>query len=502
MQVIAAGRAVPAAGGRPVGAAGERARGRGPAPGRAEAPRPFDLARGPLLRRRCCASRARTTCPADPAPHRQRRLVDGVLVRELAALYAAFAAGRPSPLPELPVQYADFAVWQRGWLRGEVLERRARLLAAAARRRRRRSWSCPPTARGPRCRATAAPPRPVRLPAGLVRQAARPSAGARARRCSWCCSPPSRPCSRATAGRTTSSVGTPVAGRTRVETEGLIGFFVNTLVLRGDLSGEPDLPRAARPGARDGARRLRAPGRAVREAGRGAAAGAQPRHTPLFQVMFALQNAPPGGRRSWTATAAGPARGDDGEGEFELTLSRGEAACCGELEYATDLFDAATIERLAWWPPYGRVLDPAWWPRPTSPPVFRLSPPTRARGAGGPGARATGRFAAGPRRSCTRAPRRAGGAHAPNAVALTFGDESVTYAELDARANRLAHRLVPRWGARPDAPVGLCAGASAETIVGIHWGSSRPARATFRSTPPIPPSASPSCSKRRQPRWC
>ena len=79
----------------------------------------------------------------------------GVLVRELAALYAACATGQASPLPELPVQYADYAVWQRGWLQGEVLERAAGLLAGSSWRARRRCWSCRPTTRGRRCRASA-----------------------------------------------------------------------------------------------------------------------------------------------------------------------------------------------------------------------------------------------------------------------------------------------------------------------------------------------------------
>ena len=76
----------------------------------------------------------------------------GVLVRELAALYEAFRAGRPSPLPELPVQYADYAVWQREWLQGEVLERQLALLAGAAGGRAGRCWSCRRTVRARRCR--------------------------------------------------------------------------------------------------------------------------------------------------------------------------------------------------------------------------------------------------------------------------------------------------------------------------------------------------------------
>ena len=117
--------------------AGRTARGAGPRPGARQRPaRPFDLARGPLLRGLLLRlARGATTSLLLTMHH----IVSdgwslGVLVRELAALYAAFVEGRPSPLPELPVQYADFAVWQREWLQGEVAGEPARLLAAAARR--------------------------------------------------------------------------------------------------------------------------------------------------------------------------------------------------------------------------------------------------------------------------------------------------------------------------------------------------------------------------------
>ena len=198
----------------------------------------------------------------------------GVLLRELAALYAAFARGRPSPLPELPVQYADFAVWQRRWLAGEVLERSSPGGASG--------WPAlppvlelpDPTGRGRRSaprRSGSAAPALESWSARLVRRSAAREgatlfmvllaglAGAAV----------------ALSGRRTWWSGTPIAGRHRLETEGLIGFFVNTLVLRTDLSGDP---RSAScwAGARGGAGGLRAPGPAVRAAGRGAAAGAQP----------------------------------------------------------------------------------------------------------------------------------------------------------------------------------------------------------------------------------
>jgi hypothetical protein len=157
----------------------------------------------------------------------------GVLIREVSALYDALAEGREAALAELPVQYADYAAWQRGWLTGERW-RRAGLLA-------RQAAGAPPLLELPTDRAAPAG-------AGLSRRerAGRPPRGVSARL---------RALSRREgttafmtllaawqlllsryAGVEDVSVGTPIAGRTRLETEPLIGFFVNTLVLRTDLS--------------------------------------------------------------------------------------------------------------------------------------------------------------------------------------------------------------------------------------------------------------------------
>ena len=205
----------------------------------------------------CCGSPRATTSLALTLHHiASDGWSMGVLVREVAALYPAFAAGRPSPLPELPVQYADFAVWQRSWLQRRGPGARDRLLARSSSPACRRSWSCPPTGRGRRCRASAAPSRPVRLPAGLARQAE--ALGRREGATLFMVLLAGFQALLARiSGQDDLAVGSPIAGRNRVETEGLIGFFVNTLVLRGDLAGAPIVPRAARPGARDGARRLR-----------------------------------------------------------------------------------------------------------------------------------------------------------------------------------------------------------------------------------------------------
>ena len=330
VQVIAAALDARAAGRRPAPARRRGARGarRGAAPRRRA--RPFDLARGPAPARRAAAPRPSDehVLLVDDAPHRLRRLVDGRAGRELGALYAAFATGAPSPLPELPIQYADFAVWQRELARGRRARRAARLLEDAA---RRRAAALDAADRPAAARVADAPRRPgASAPAGRRALAALRGAG-RARRAyavhDAAGGVPDAAASRYT-GQDDIVVGTPIASRTRAEIEGLIGFFVNTLVLRADLAGDPTFARAAGAGARGAPRRLRPPGRAVRAAGRGAASPERdPSRTPLFQVMFVLQERrePAPARRAWAWTRR---RVDGGHGQttFDLTLGREEAA--------------------------------------------------------------------------------------------------------------------------------------------------------------------------------
>src|SRR6185295_17638097 len=219
----------------------------------------------------------------------------GILMRELAALYPAFAAGRPSPLPALPVQYADFSVWQRAWLRGEALEAqlrywRERLAAAPAvlELPADRPRPAVPSGRGGVCSAVlpedlAAPLAALCRNSGTTRFMVLLAA--------W------KALLHRLTDRTDLVVGTPVANRSWIEIEELIGFFANTLVLRTDLrmerpAGLPFTELLAR----------------VREVALGAYAHqdlpfeklveelAPERslsHAPLFQVMFLLQDASP-----------------------------------------------------------------------------------------------------------------------------------------------------------------------------------------------------------------
>ncbi|HEV7785914.1 MAG TPA: condensation domain-containing protein, partial [Thermoanaerobaculia bacterium] len=208
----------------------------------AEARRPFDLARGPLLR----------VCLLRLAAEEHLLLVTlhhivsdgwslGVLMGDIAALYEAFVQGRPSPLADLPVQYADFALWQRRWLAGEAVERqlafwRARLAGAPA---LDLPADLPRTGAARRGAA-----RPVVLAPALAVAAQAQSRSLGATPFMVLLTAFAALLSRLS-GREDLSVAVPVAGRRWVETEPLIGFFVNTLVLRADLSGEPSFREAA-----------------------------------------------------------------------------------------------------------------------------------------------------------------------------------------------------------------------------------------------------------------
>jgi hypothetical protein len=256
----------------------------------AEARRPFELDRGPLVRFRLLRLDENEHVALLTLHH----IVSdgwsmGVMTREVAVLYEAFSRGLPSPLPDLEVQYADFAYWQRQWLTGEVLERQLDYW--------RRQLEGMSTLELPTDR-----PRPSvqTFRGGKHTFGFPPSLTARLQLL--------RPgpdhtlfmvllaafqmlLSRYT-GETDVSVGSPIANRTRSETEGLIGFFVNTLVLRNDLSGNPSfrtLLERTRPMCLDAYAHQDLPLEKLVDALQ--PARDMSRH-PLIQVMFALQNAP------------------------------------------------------------------------------------------------------------------------------------------------------------------------------------------------------------------
>ncbi|HEX5760264.1 MAG TPA: amino acid adenylation domain-containing protein [Thermoanaerobaculia bacterium] len=321
----------------------------------ADARRPFDLGRGPLLR----GSLLRLGDSEHLLLLAMHHIVSdfwsvGILVRELAVLYRAFTAGEPSPLPELPAQYADFAVWQRRWLDGEVLERELAFW------RRRLAGGVPE----------------LRLPADRPRPAFYASRGAKralaidAERVErlralgrgegatlfMTVLAVFKGLLRHYSGQDRIAVGTNVANRRRFETLELVGFFVNQLVLSSDLGGDPSFRELL--------------GR-VREVALSAYAHQdlpfeklveelQPERDLgrplLFQVKVEVQPAavPLPALPGLTLT---PLEVDRGVVRYDLHLSLAEIAggLAGWLQYSTDLFDAPTADRIA--RDFERLLD-------------------------------------------------------------------------------------------------------------------------------------------------
>ena len=429
---------------------------------RQEARRPFDLSQGPLFRG--CLLRL------DAGEHvllgTMHHIVSdgwsmGVLTRELGALYRAFCEGAPSPLPELPIQYVDYAHWQRAWLSGEVL-------AAELGYWREQLAGMPPVLSlptdrpRPSVRSVRGGSEPFRLTADLT-GALQTLGRAEGATPFMMLLAAFQALLGRSSGREDVSVGTPIAGRNRVEIEGLIGFFVNTLVLRTDLSGDPSFRELL--------------GR-VREVALAAHSHQDlpfeklveelepersPSHTPLFQVMFMLQNAPageldlPGVRlRSLGSESSGTAA------KFDLTLTVAEVGGTfqGAIEYNVDLFDAASVRRMAGH--FAALLEGA-----VAEPGERLSErslltPAERRQL----AEWNGRQAGLPGERCLHELFEEQAARTPDAVALAFGEERLSYRELDRLAERMSRRLRSR-GVGPDVLVGLGAELSPGMVVGL-----------------------------------
>ncbi|WP_233595935.1 non-ribosomal peptide synthetase [Corallococcus sp. CA031C] len=426
-----------------------------------EAKRPFDLSKGPLLRV--------TLLKLAEQEHllllTMHHIVSdgwsmGVLVREVVALYEAFHLGQPSPLPELALQYADYTAWQRQWMEQGAL---ARQLAWW----RKQLDGAPQTVDLPTDR-----PRPtVQSHNGEQLQVLVPPS-VMADLQALCRREGVTLFMALLAGfqvvlsrytrRTDIVVGTDIANRNRAETEGLIGFFVNQLVLRGNLGGDPTvrelLARARETALSSYAHQDLPFEELVKELNPKRSLG----QAPLFQVKLVLQNTPasrlelPGLKLTQVGQEATRAK-------LDLTVAVQETpqglACV--WEFATDLFDTSTVARMA--KHFEQVLEGL-----TREPSRRLSSLSLLTGeerrtlletwndtrtAELPGPTATALF-------------EAQAARTPQALAAVFGAESLTYAQLDAKANQLAWHL-KQSGVGVESRVGLCVERSLDMVVGI-----------------------------------
>ena len=381
----------------------------------------------------------------------------GIFCRELAALYEAYVQAQPSPLPELPIQYADYAEWQRNWLSGPRLEGQLRywkdtlqdlpVLALPTDRARPVAQSF----RGAR--------HVVRIPdavwTALDAFSEQENATLFMTLVAAYCTLLHRYTS-----QSDFPIGIPIANRTRTELEGLIGFFVNTVVLRADVSGDPSF--------RDLVQR-------VRETTLGAFAhqdlpfevlvaqlqqGREITRNPLFQVTFQLFNTVSAGAMSVgnlprlldTEPQVAPIETTLGTAKFDLRLDMLETpeGLTGYFEYSTDLFEAETIGRMAGHFQVlleGVVADPD---RPVSA-LPLMDGVERQRVAEAWNATAT----AYPREPSVAALVAAEARRAPTAVAVRESGATLTYGELDRQANQLAQAL-RAGGVGPGARVAVC----------------------------------------------
>ncbi|NPD24476.1 non-ribosomal peptide synthetase, partial [Corallococcus exiguus] len=417
---------------------------------------PFDLYRGPLIR----ASLLKLGATEHVMLITMHHIVSdgwslGVLIREVGALYSAFTEGRPSPLPELSLQYAGYAAWQRGWLQGETLQKEVDFW-------RGKLAGTPPVLELPTDR-----PRPaVRGNAGAIHPFVLPSSleqglKALAQRegaslymvllAAW------QALLSRYSGQADISVGSPIAGRTRAELEGLIGFFVNTLVLRAQVDGEKsfrELLTQVKGTVLEAYEHQDVPFEKLVEA-------LQPErslsHTPLFQSLLALQNTPDGEARLPGLTMK-PLELELRTSKFDVSIFFTETpqGLSGAVEYSTDLFDAATVHRMV---EHLRVLLEGVVAKPEEAvgllPMLTDAERQQVLVTWNQQQAEYARDATIPQLFEAQAKR------TPDAVAVVSGKQRLTYRELEAKANQLAHRL-RKLGVGPESRVGLCVERTAD----------------------------------------
>lgn len=427
-----------------------------------ESQQPFDLSIGPLLR----VTLLRLADHDHIVLVTMHHIISDewsiqVFTKEIAAIYDAFLHGRPSPLPELSIQYADYAYWQQQWLRDEVLERQLNFW-------RQQLDGIPDVLELPTDR-----PRPAvqtfrgdyqtfyfseQLSEAIKTFSKREGvtlfmtllAGFQALLYRY-------------SGQNDICVGTPIANRTQAATENLIGLFVNTLVLRARFADGINFRELVQQ---------------VKEAALGAymhqdlpfeklVDALQPKrdtsHSPLFQVMFALQNNPTGQQQISVGLTASPVETHLGSSKFDLTLFMQEEGnrLAGALEFNTDLFETSTIVRFIqhFEKLFSNMLDQ---PERAIASVPVLSESERHR------AIVEWNNTKIDYRNSLLLPQwfETQVARTPEAVAVIFGDHQLTYRQLNQHANQLAHRL-QRLGIGPEKIVAICMERSLEAMIAL-----------------------------------
>jgi len=425
-----------------------------------EASQPFDLGKEPLIRVKLLQL-SQTEYVLLLTMHHIicDRWSFAILVQELITLYQAFSNSQPSTLVELPIQYADYALWQRQYLTGEVLEKQTSY------------WE----------KQLADAPALLELPTDHPRS---PMMSNRGSKLSFKISPELTQALKELSQQEEATlfitllttfkvllyrytqqtdilVGTTIAGRNRGEIEKLIGFFVNTIVLRTDLDGQPSFRELLR---------------RVREVALGAYAHQdlpfeqlveklQPErslsHTPLFQVMFQLQNTPnqtlelPG--LTWETLQF---HNDTAKFDLSLSMIETETGLVGNFDYKTDLFEAVTITRMQGH--FQTLLEGIV--ANTDQVIEKILLLTTAEQ--NQLLEWNNTQVNYPQDLCIHQLFETQVQKTPDAVAVVFENQQLTYRELNAKANQLAHYL-QKQGVKPEVLVGICVERSLDMIVGI-----------------------------------
>jgi amino acid adenylation domain-containing protein len=384
----------------------------------------------------------------------------GVLIEEIALLYQAFVQGKPSPLAELEIQYVDFAVWQRQWLQGEILERQLNY------------WQ----------QQLANPPVLLELPTDRPRPPVQTFRGAEqiftipADLTSALYSLSRQEgvtlfmtllaafdllLARYT-GQTDILIGSGIANRHHSQLEGLIGFFVNMLVFRTDLSGNPSFRELL-----GRVQSIVLPAYAYQDLPFEMLVDVlqperTPSHSPLFQVAFFLQNAP-ASEIELTGLTLSTLTREHKTAKFDLTLSLEQIndELIGVWEYNTDLFNGDTIARMAC---HFQTLLSGIVAHPEQPitelPLLTVTEQHQLLYEWNDTCREY------PQDRCIHQLFEEQVAKTPDAVAVVFEEQELTYQQLNERANQLAHYL-QTLGVKPEVLVGICVERSLEMVVGL-----------------------------------
>jgi len=383
----------------------------------------------------------------------------GVLLKELSSLYRSFLVGEASPLPELPIQYADFTIWQRQWLQETGLQPQINYW-------QNQLADAPPLLELPTDRA-----RPsvqtfrgqcfsfhldAKLTASLKELSQKSGTTLFMTLMAAYVTLLFR-----YSGQEDILLGTPIANRNNLDIEGLIGFFVNTLVMRTRLEGNPsfcELLTQVRSTCLDAYANQDVPFEQIIETLK---IERSLSHSPLFQVMFALQNAPMELLETpELAITPLPLNRVNAKFDLSLAMEKMETGMVGVWDYNTDLFDASTIERMS--SHFVTLLEAIVAnPQEQISQLPLLSEPEQQQLIEWNNTQTDY-----PQDKCIHKLFEEQVERTPNAVAVVFENQQLTYSELNSRANQLAHQLLS-FGLSADVLVGICVERSIEMIVGI-----------------------------------